>query len=122
MRQEDQQFGAFDTPNDGGGCRIERYLLSLERDSRHRLWQGFCLRKSRFGSPEKTRMEEARFSDCPEDCPRCNRCPHSDMRRQKIEALIQQVEMEKERYGADGMLDLLPGISWHERVMEALAA
>jgi hypothetical protein len=43
-------------------------------------------------------------------------------RRQKIEALIMQVEMEKEQYGTEGLWDLLPPISWHERVMEALAA
>ncbi len=33
-----------------------------------------------------------------------------------------QVEMEKEQYGTEGLWDLLPPISWHERVMEALAA
>jgi hypothetical protein len=72
--------------------------------------------------PEEKPMETIDHSDCPEDCPRCNRCPHTEVRRQKIEALIMQVEMEKERYMADGMMDLLPAMSWHERVMEALAA
>jgi hypothetical protein len=75
--------------------------------------------------PEETPMEtntQVDHSDCPEDCPRCNRCPHTEVRRQKIEALILQVEMEKERYMADGVMDLLPTTSWHERVMEALAA
>lgn len=62
------------------------------------------------------------YADCPEDCPRCNRCSHSTLRRQKIEALIRQVEMEKQRYEADGMAELISAVSWHERVMEALAA
>jgi hypothetical protein len=67
-------------------------------------------------------LEDIDISNCLEDCPRCNRCPHSFLRRQKIEALIRQVEMEKERYMADGLLDMMPVVSWHQRVMEALAA
>lgn len=67
-------------------------------------------------------MEPTDFSDCLEDCPRCNRCPHTFPRRQKIEALIRQVEMEKERYMADGLMDMMPPIPWHQRVLETLAA
>jgi hypothetical protein len=61
-------------------------------------------------------------ADCPEDCPRCNRCPHTSLCRQRIEALIRQVELERDRYEADGLAELLPAVSWHEQVMQALAA
>lgn len=67
-------------------------------------------------------MVNFEYSDCPEDCPRCNRCPHSSPCRQRIEALIRQVELERDRYEADGLMGLLPPVSWHELVMEALAA
>ncbi|HEV2387960.1 MAG TPA: hypothetical protein VGS20_11975 [Candidatus Acidoferrales bacterium] len=66
-------------------------------------------------------MPNADYLDCLEDCPRCNLCPHWNPRRQKIEALIRQVELEKERYEADGLGGLLAPVSWHELVMEALA-
>lgn len=66
-------------------------------------------------------METADFTDCPEDCPRCNRCSHSDPRRQKIEALIRQVELEKEQYVDDGKVEVIPPLAWHERVRKALA-
>jgi hypothetical protein len=61
-----------------------------------------------------------RFADCPEDCPRCNRCPPSDLRRMIIDALIIATELEKERYEADGLQSLLPPMDWHELVLQAL--
>jgi len=65
---------------------------------------------------------EARdYSDCPEDCPRCNRCPPSDPRRMKIDTLIIRTELEKDRYEADRLQSLLTPVDWHELVLEALA-
>lgn len=60
-------------------------------------------------------------ADCPEDCPRCNRCPPSDPRRLRIDGLITKTELEKERYEADRLQALLPLMDWHELVLKALA-
>lgn len=65
-------------------------------------------------------MEATNHSDCPEDCPRCNRCPPSDARRVKIDALIIGFELEKARYEADGLQLLLTPSGWHELVLKAL--
>lgn len=67
-------------------------------------------------------MESIDYSHCPEHCPRCNLCPHSNLRRQKLEALMRQVELERDRYEADGLVALLPPVSWHGLVIEAMDA
>lgn len=66
-------------------------------------------------------MEATNHSDCPEDCPRCNRCPPSEPWRMKIDALIISFELEKARYEADRLQSLLTPTDWHELVLEVLA-
>lgn len=59
--------------------------------------------------------------ECLADCPRCNRCPPNNPRRRIIDALIIEMELEKQRYEADGLQSLLPPMSWQELVLKALA-
>lgn len=58
---------------------------------------------------------------CLEDCPRCNRCPHTSLRRVHMEGLIQQYELQNLRYETD-RLPLAPptAAEWHILAMQAI--
>lgn len=69
-----------------------------------------------------TDEQEPSYADCPEDCPRCNRCPPTVRRRRIIQALINETELDKEQSEASvGLQSLLPPIDWHKLVQEALS-
>jgi len=61
-------------------------------------------------------------SECIEDCPRCNRCSPKSSRRMRIDAMITGWELEKLRYGTDGLPVNWPCTAeWHEMVEHVLA-
>jgi hypothetical protein len=59
---------------------------------------------------------------CIEDCPRCDRCPHTSPRRQRMEGVIRQYELERLRYETDCLpLPPLTAGEWHALAQRALA-
>jgi hypothetical protein len=68
--------------------------------------------------PENREFDSAH---CLEDCPRCDRCSHTAPRRLRVEALIQQMELENLRYETDRLpISPVTGAEWHSLVMQAM--